>query len=43
MIKDNINEKNIFIVNNQTKNSCLSTMDNLNWIIRLELDKEKML
>ena len=43
MIKDNINEKNIFVVNNQTKNSCLSTIDNLNWIIRLEMDKEKML
>jgi DNA-directed RNA polymerase II subunit RPB1 len=35
--------ENLFQVYNQTKSSCQSDIDNLPWLIRLELNKEKML
>lgn len=42
MKKDKITE-NIFSVKNPNKNSCVNNLDELNWIIRMEFNKEKMI
>ena len=34
---------NIFSVSNPNKNSCINNINNLNWIIKIELNEEKML
>ena len=40
---DDIKEKSIYKNSNSNKNSCLNHINNLDWVIRIEFDKEKLL
>lgn len=43
LMKDDRIINNIFSVSNPNKNSCINNINNLNWVIKIEFNEEKML